>query len=148
VTTRDALVRSFADFPARLAVPAHATSGRPHPPSEWGPNEVVRHLIAVERVVWFARLTSIRDENEPHWSWTEPGPEPGLDDAGLDHLLARFAEARARTVALLESFDEATWARTGVHATYGRLDVAALLRIASEHDAEHLRGLAEGDDGA
>ena len=105
-------------------------------------------MIAVERVVWLARLTSIGDENEPRWSWTEPGPEPGLEDTSLDHLLARFADARARTVALLESFDEATWARTGVHATYGRLDVAALLRIAVDHDAEHLRGLAEGDDGA
>jgi hypothetical protein len=147
VTIRAEVVRSFSDFPARLTVRAHAALGRPHPPLEWGPNEVVRHLIAVERVVWFARLTSIRDENEPHWSWTEPGPEPGLDDAALDDLLARFAEARAGTVALLESFDEATWARTGVHATYGRLDVAALVTIAVDHDAEHLRGLAEGDDG-
>jgi hypothetical protein len=66
VTTRDALVRSFADFPARVTEPVYAAAGRAHRPPEWGPNEVVRHLIAVERVVWFARLTSIRDENEPH----------------------------------------------------------------------------------
>ena len=98
-------------------------------------------MIAVERVVWFARLTSIRDENEPHWSWTEPGPEPGLEDTSLADLLGRFADARARTVALLDRFDEATWARTGLHATYGRLDVAALVAIAVDHDAEHLRGL-------
>jgi hypothetical protein len=108
---------------------------------------VVRHLIAVEGVVWVARLTSIRDENEPRWSWTEPGPEPGLEDTALDDLLGRFGDARARTVALLDSFDEATWNRTGLHATYGRLDVEALLRIATEHDAEHLGALAPGVHG-
>ncbi len=31
--------------------------------------------------------------------------------------------------------------RTGVHATYGRLDVAGLLRLAIDHDEEHLAGL-------
>jgi hypothetical protein len=141
MTSRAALVRSFSDFPAVLAVSARAAVGRARPPGEWGPNEVVRHLIAVERVVWLVRLTSIRDENEPHWSWTEPGPEPSLDDTPLEDVLARFADARARTVALLEGFDDATWSRTGVHATYGRLDVAALVAIAVDHDEEHLRAL-------
>ena len=137
--TRAALVRSFSDFPAVLAVSARAAVGRARPPGEWGANEVVRHLIAVERVVWLARLTSIRDENEPRWAWTEPGPEPGLGDTPLDDLLVRFADARAPTVGLLEGFDEPTWSRTGVHETHGRLDVAALLRIAVDHDEEHLR---------
>jgi hypothetical protein len=39
------------------------------------------------------------------------------------------------------AFDDAGWARTGVHATYGRLDVAALLRLAADHDDEHLAAL-------
>ncbi|MFL5755670.1 MAG: DinB family protein, partial [Chloroflexota bacterium] len=99
------------------------------------------HIISHNLVVWLARLTSIRDENEPRWAWTEPGPEPGLDDTPLDDLLGRLAEARARTVGILEGFDEATWSRTGVHATYGRLDVAALVAIAVDHDEEHLRAL-------
>ena len=36
------------------------------------------------------------------------------------------------------------WDRTGVHETYGRLDVAGLLRVAIDHDEEHLAGLARG----
>jgi hypothetical protein len=148
VTDRAALVHAFEAFPSRLAASARAAAaaGSPVPPGEWGPNAVVRHLIAVERVVWRARLTSIRDEDEPLWSWTEPGPEPGLEDAPLEDLLARFAETRTATLALLGSIDAATWARTGVHATYGPLDVAALLRIATEHDAEHLLGLEHDKD--
>jgi hypothetical protein len=45
---------------------------------------------------------------------------------------------RAATVARLDALDAAGWARTGRHATYGVLDVTALLRIALDHDEEHL----------
>jgi hypothetical protein len=140
--TRAALVEAVASFPARLSELARGAADRPVAAGEWGPCEVVRHLVAVERVVWWARLASIRDEDDPRWPWTEPGPEPGLEDVPLEHLLALFAAERAATVAILDSFDEATWARAGVHAAYGRLDVAGLLRVATEHDAEHLRALA------
>ena len=136
------LVEPFASMPARLAVAALGAIGRPVPPGEWGPTEVVRHLIAVEREVWWTRFASIQEADEPHWPWTEPGLEPGLEDASLDEALARFADVRARSVAVLDGFDEAAWARTGSHATYGRLDVAGLLGIANDHDAEHLEGVS------
>jgi hypothetical protein len=141
-TTRAALVEAVASFPARLSELARGAAARPVPAGEWGPGEVVRHLVAVERVVWWARLASIRDSDDPRWPWTEPGPEPGLEDVPLENLLALFAAERAATVAIVDGFDEATWARAGIHAAYGRLDVAGLLRVASEHDAEHLVGLA------
>ena len=110
---------------------------------EWGPSEIARHLIAVEREVWWTRFASIVEEDEPHWAWTEPGLEPGLDGVPLAEILERFGAARAQSVAILDGFDEAAWARTGVHATYGRLDAAGLLRIVTDHDAEHLASLTE-----
>ena len=73
-----------------------------------------------------------------------PGPTPELEGSSLDHILAVFAEARHQTVATVRAFDEAGWARHGTHATYGVLDVAGLLRMAVEHDEEHLAGLAAG----
>ena len=139
------LVERFASLPERLAVAARGVADRPMPAGEWGPRQVVRHLIAVEREVWLTRFESIATEDEPHWPWTEPGLEPGLEDASLDEVLARFADARARSIAILDGFDEAGWARTAVHAAYGRLDGAGLLGIANDHDAEHLRGLVAGD---
>ena len=61
-------------------------------------------------------------------------------------ILARLRRRRVpESVAILDGFDDAAWARTGVHATYGVLDVAALLRLAIDHDAEHLASLASGD---
>jgi hypothetical protein len=137
----EALVGSFADFPARLAVAANAAAGRPVPAGEWGPAEVVRHLIAVESEVWQARLARVAAEDDPHWAWTEPGLAPGLEDAGLDQILAAFVAVRAETLATVQALDEADWARSGTHAIYGRLDIEGLLRLADDHDSSHLDSL-------
>lgn len=153
--TRASLLEAFADFPARLAAAARAAVARAAAASdhalgagEWGPAEVVRHLIAVEDEVWQSRFAEIVVVDEPHWGWTEPGLAPGFDDASLDAVLAAFSVARAMTVATVRDLDEAGRARAGVHATYGRLDVAGLLRIATDHDADHLASLEpRGDRG-
>ena len=139
--SRDELVEAFAGFPDRFADAARVAETRPFPDGEWGPREIGRHLIAVEREVWWTRFASIFKEDEPHWSWLEPGLEPGMENATLDEVLKRHAEVRARSVAILDGFDEAAWARTGVHATFGRLDAAGLLGIVTDHDNEHLASL-------
>jgi hypothetical protein len=141
--SRDELLDAFAAFPGRLAGAAKArvAAWHPIPAGEWGPNETVRHLIAVEDEVWRRRLARVAREDDPHWTWTEPGLAPGFDDASLLELLTVFARRRSRTVATVRALDDAGWARFGTHETYGRLDVAGLLRLASDHDAEHLEGL-------
>jgi len=142
--TRSETVSAFANGPDRIGelARARAATGAPNPAGGWGPPEILRHLIAVEQEVWWIRLPSLAREEEPQWSWTEPGLEPGLEGASLDELIARFAEVRGRSVAIVAGFDEATWTKTGIHATYGRLDAAGLLRIATDHDDEHARSLA------
>jgi hypothetical protein len=139
--SRTVLIESFAGFPDRLGIAARAADGRPIPDGEWGPAEIVRHLIAVEAEVWQGRLARVAAEEDPQWSWTEPGLAPGFDGSGLEEILAAFAAARATTTATVLSLDGAGWARHGTHATYGRLDVDGLLRIAVDHDASHLGGL-------
>ena len=138
---RAALVERFASFPDRLAAASRAAEGRPVPAGEWTPSLVVRHLMAVEGEVWLARLVTLVAGGEPRWSRMEPGPLPGLDDASLDEVLGLFGRLRASTVDFLGMFDDAGWARAGVHEAYGRLDVAGLLRIAIDHDDEHLGSL-------
>ena len=140
---RAALVERFASFPDRLAEAARAAEGRPVPDGEWTPSLVVRHLMAVEGEVWLSRLAELVAGGEPRWSRMEPGPLPGFDHASLDEVLGLFGRLRASTVDFLRMFDNYDgWARAGVHETYGRLDVAGLLRIAIDHDEEHLAGLA------
>ena len=138
---RAALVARLTAFPDRLADAARAAAGRPVPAGSWTPAQVVRHLMAVEGEVWLSRLATLVASGEPRWSWTEPGPLTGFETASLDDVLGLFGRLRASTIDFLGMFDDAAWARTGIHDTYGRLDVAALLRLAIDHDEEHLAGL-------
>jgi hypothetical protein len=143
--SRDELVETFVGFPRKLAVAARAAADRPVPDGEWGPAEVVRHLIAVEDEVWQTRLAHLAAEDKPHWPWTEPGLAPGFDGAPLEAVLAVYSAARGETAATVRVLDDPGWARFGTHDTYGTLDVEALLRLAVNHDAEHLASLANGD---
>ena len=138
------MIDALAAFPERLASEARVATGREVPAGEWTPEEVVRHLIAVEIEVHQARLADLATEPDPRWTWTEPGPWTGEPDLGLDGVLERFSATRATTLATLDSLDEAGWARVGHHETFGELDVAGLVRNAVDHDAEHLSGLLDG----
>ena len=100
------------------------------------------HLVAVEGVVWQARLATLSaSTEEPAWTWAEPGPVDDPAAATLEGALVLFEAARGRTLALLAALQDAGWVRTGRHATFGRLDVAGLMRVAADHDDEHLAAL-------
>jgi hypothetical protein len=143
VTTaeRAARIERFRAAPTRVAelAPAAAAVRGDQAPDGWSEREIVAHLVRVDREVFQVRLRDLTGPSEPHWSWVEPGAEPGR--ATLDTLVTRFAAIREVTIAHLAGLDDAGWARSGVHATYGRLDVAALLGIAIDHDADHIAEL-------
>jgi len=136
------VVRRLAAIPDRLAEAARSAVGRPVPAGEWGPPEVVRHLVAVEEVVWHSRLRQLAAADRPTWPWVEPEPWLGDPSATLDELLATYEARRRETVAILDGFDEATWSRTGIHATWGEIDVADLMVRALDHDDEHIASFA------
>jgi hypothetical protein len=138
---RAGLVAALSAIPSRLAAAAEAASPDLPAPGEWTPSEVVRHLIAVELEVWHPRLAQLKAENRPLWPWVEPGPWAGEPDASLDRLLEVYAQARAVTIASIEALDDAGWAKTGTHATFGVLDAAGLMTRAIDHDEEHIAGL-------
>jgi phytoene/squalene synthetase len=52
--------------------------------------------------------------------------------------LELFRASRGRVIAKLDMLDDAGWSRNGVHQTYGRLDVAGLMRRTIAHDEEHI----------
>jgi hypothetical protein len=127
-----------ATVPDRLAAAARKAESRPVPAGEWSPSEVVRHLIAVEEVVWHTRLLQLAAANRPTWPWVEPEPWQGAPGATLDELLAKFETLRGETIAILDGFDDEGWTRTGIHATWGEVDVAELMTRAVDHDDEHI----------
>ena len=140
---RDELVARLAAVPERLGRVAVAALPEPPAPGEWAPSEVVRHLIAVELEVWHPRLAQLEAEDHPRWPWVEPDRWTGEAGAPLERLLAVYGDARATTLATLRAFDDAWWARTGTHATFGVLDVAGLMTRAIDHDEEHIGSLGQ-----
>ena len=134
---RDAL----AAVPERVAVAARTSATPPDnapAPGEWSARENVLHLAAVEGEVWHPRLDALLTETFPRWPWVEPGLWSGPRDDTFEGALAAFAAARTETIARLDALDPEGWARRGRHDTYGVLDVGALLRIALDHDEDHL----------
>lgn len=138
---RRGLLRRLAAGPGRIAGAARMSAEIVPEAGAWTARQVLLHLVAVEVQVFQRRLNDLATVDRPRWTWTEPGPAGALPDETLTETAARFAAARAATLAAVASFDDAGWQRFGDHATLGRLDVAGLLKVAAEHDAEHLEGL-------
>ena len=138
---RRALRDGLAAVPARLAAAATSAAGRPRAPGEWSAAEVVRHLLTVEEDVWLQRLRQVTHETRPRWPWIEPGLGRPRRGRALAWLLDAYTARRGETVRYLDGLDAAGWMRSGIHATYGVLDVAGLLRRALAHDEEHLADL-------
>jgi DinB family protein len=131
----------LAAFPEAVAAAARSADARPTPDGEWTPEQVVRHLIAVDLEVHQRRVTDLATQDEPSWSWQEPGPWPDEPTLGLEGVLDRFASVRDDTIAMYRALDDGGWWRTGRHATFGQLDADGLLGLVVDHDSEHLGGL-------
>ncbi len=149
---RDALAevpaRAASVAPVRISTTARARSsvapdGAPAP-GDWSAREVVLHLAAVDDGVWQPRLDALAAGDFPSWPWVEPGLWTGPGDTTFEGAVTLLEATRAATVARLDALDDAGWSRQGRHATYGVLDVAALMRIALRHDEEHLAQIRRG----
>jgi hypothetical protein len=111
------------------------------PSGEWSAHQVMLHLVAVEAEVFQARLNDLETQAQPHWTWVEPGTADAPETETLDEAIARFGACRDVTLRRVAELDEAGWSRSGTHETFGLLDVAGLLRVAHDHDLEHLGAL-------
>jgi len=142
---RRTLLKRLAASPGLIASVARQAATAESPggarPGEWTVREVVAHLAAVETVVHQARLDQLAAGGTPEWAWTEPGPSDDPLVTTLEGALDLFAARRSGTVARVAALDETGWARYGIHATFGRLDVAGLLAVLLDHDDEHRAGL-------
>ncbi len=138
---RAGLRARLAAAPGRVALAARSAESRPVPDGEWSAHEIVLHLAAVEAEVFHRRLRQLAEERDPHWAWTEPRFGDGFVAPTLDSALDVFRLHRAATLAHLDALDDAGWARTGTHATYGVLAVLDLVTIAADHDDDHLATL-------
>jgi hypothetical protein len=120
------------------ATPA-ALEARPRP-EEWSARENLAHL-ARHHAVFLERMRRLlsedrpplgryRAENDPEWpAWAALPP---------GEVRRRLGLLRAELVALMRSLSPAESARTGLHPTFGEMDLAGWLELFLLHEAHHL----------
>jgi uncharacterized damage-inducible protein DinB len=120
------------------ATPA-ALEARPRP-EEWSARENLAHL-ARHHAVFLTRLRRLLAEDRPalgRYRAEEDSEWPAWAALPLDDMLDRLRALRAELVALVRSLSPAESARTGLHPTFGEMDVAEWLDFFLLHEAHHL----------
>jgi hypothetical protein len=126
------------DFVLARAAPG-ALESRPRP-EEWSARENLAHL-ARHHAVFLARLRRLLTEDRPSLGRYRAEEDPdwaAWAALPLPDVLARLRALRAELVALVGSLSPTDSARTGLHPTFGELDVAGWLDFFLLHEAHHL----------
>jgi len=137
----------LADFPARIAdliegvIDARVKAS----PDEFAIVENVCHLRDIEAEGYAVRIEQLLREDDPLLRDLD-GERLARERCYLDQdagdAMRAFADARARSVALLRSADESAFEREGTFENVGRVTLAKLVSKMREHDAGHLRDIA------
>jgi hypothetical protein len=137
------LLESSGDaFAATLdALTPELASWRPAP-GEWCVNEVVGHVIEVEKSGFAGRIRVILGADEPKLPTSDRDQiVKDRDDCARDpkELKQELLELRSDSVKLVRSLRPEQLARGGLHPQVGRLTVDDLLHEWVHHDGNHLR---------
>lgn len=112
---------------------------------EWPPAVVLGHVTQVDEQVWMHRIDLMLEAQRngstpPAFSWWEPDPEETratYADYSLEQVSAELMAGRTKLVTSLRGLSEEQWAATGMHDTFGQVDISALLIEVLRHDEEH-----------
>jgi hypothetical protein len=110
------------------------------PAGDWSAREHLAHL-ARHHAVFLERLRRALREDRPSLGRyrAEEDPEwPAWSALSADEAVARLRALRAELVQLVRGLGPGEAARTGLHPTFGELDVAAWLEFLLLHEAHHL----------
>ena len=113
---------------------------------EWGPFDIVGHLIHAEYTDWIPRARVIveqgKDRNFP--SFDRFGHFELVKGKGLNQLLDEFDSARADSLQTLTNWNLSKEQLTlqGIHPEFGGVTLSQLLATWTVHDLTHLRQIA------
>ncbi len=121
-----------------------ARAGQRYAPGKWSVRDVIGHMGDSECVFAFRLLSFARGDAAelPGFDEDEYARAAAWDRLALERVVDHFASARAATLSLLGSLDEAAWGRSGV-ANGARVSVHGLAWIMAGHELHHLGVLRE-----
>jgi len=111
---------------------------------KWSIREIIGHLIDGERVFGYRALCIARGEtqNLPGFDQDQYMLTAPFDGIELEDLLSEFRLVRLSNIAMMRTFDEAAWMRTGT-ANGNPVSVRALAYIMVGHTRHHMGVLRE-----
>ena len=141
LTVEERLMSMEASMEALSAALISAETNIQFPPNEWDASGIAAHMLVIEIEFWnrIQRIASDAEEN-PHfpYQWNTGW---NFDLFGLQPSLEEWATWRTRLSTLVRTLTPEQLNRTGVHAYFGDVTVADLLKIMNDHDLEHLEDL-------
>lgn len=141
------LIDALSETPGRLN---ELLQGRrppgPRSNEDWGPAEVVAHLLDVERLYRGHMQEILRREGAVLRQFDERRAAREHDYAASDLAvsLGAFAAERGETMSLLMNLALKDWERAGILDPEGELRIEDLAERLVEHDAEHLAQIEAG----
>ena len=113
-------------------------------PGKWSPKEMLGHLTDTERIFAYRMLAIARGEQQslPGFDENTYAETAQFDRQPLAGLLRQYELTRLGTLALVASFDEATWERRGA-ANGSPIGVRVLAWLIAGHERHHLNILHE-----
>jgi len=111
---------------------------------EWSVVEVVSHLADTEERALERVRRMLDEDNSSIDAFDQAALAVERKYHGMDigEQLARFEALRAEHVALLESLDDSSWRRPGVHEEQGAMTVQLYEAHMAGEDADHLAQIA------
>lgn len=107
---------------------------------KWSLQEVLGHLLDVERVMVTRALAFSRDDSAalPGFDENDYVAAAGYDERSLERMLDEYRALRASTVAFFAAMDEEQLGRSGV-ANESRCSVRAIPWVLAGHERHHRR---------
>lgn len=116
----------------------------PHAPGEWTINEILVHILDVERVMAYRALRFARNDSTAllGFEHNDYVPQSGANARSLESILAEYRAVRAATLALFDNLDDDALTRSGT-ASGNPLTVRGAAYFIAGHELHHIHSIRE-----
>jgi hypothetical protein len=106
----------------------------------WNLRDIAAHLAATEKECFEPRVRAMAAGQRPEFEYYS-NDERDFDGITLQTALTEWTDTRNRLIDFVRGLNDEERRRVGVHTKFGEVTVDAYLRIALDHDQDHLRSL-------
>jgi len=106
----------------------------------WTLRDIAAHLATTEKECFEPRIRAMAAGERPAFEFYS-NDDRDFEGISLESALTEWAGTRNRLLDYVRALSEEERSRVGVHTKFGELTVDGYLRVALDHDRDHLRSL-------